>query len=245
MRKRFVISFCLLLVLVGGIWIVQDNRQQADTSPVQTNKPFNKQRLSLDDPASLWVLVNKKRPLQPETYQPDDLIFPSVPLRLPGNTDEMRIRQVMVEPLKAMFRAAEKDGLTLMISSAYRSYSYQKGLYNHYVKEQGQTVADTQSARPGHSEHQTGLAVDIEPASRQCEIEACFADTLEGNWIASHAHKYGFIIRYQEGQTETTGYTYEPWHLRYVGPELAKELFNQGNPPLEIFFGLPKAPDYN
>jgi len=131
-----------------------------------------------------------------------------------------------------------------MVSSAYRSYSYQVSLYGKYVRDQGQSVADTQSARPGYSEHQTGLAVDVEPYDQQCDVEQCFADLPAGKWIAANAYKYGFIIRYTKDKTHVTGYEYEPWHVRYVGVELATEMHNQHIETLEEFFGLPAAPDY-
>jgi D-alanyl-D-alanine carboxypeptidase len=132
-----------------------------------------------------------------------------------------------------------------MLSSGYRSYDYQVGLYNGYVKSQGQATADTQSARPGYSEHQTGLAVDIEPASKKCELDACFADTPEGKWLVANAYKYGFILRYTQDKTAVTGYAYEPWHFRYVGTPLATEMHNQNVATLEEFFNLPVAPDYH
>jgi D-alanyl-D-alanine carboxypeptidase len=112
------------------------------------------------------------------------------------------------------------------------------------VNVQGKAVADSQSARPGYSEHQTGLAVDVEPTSRKCEVEACFGDTPEGKWVAANAHKFGFIIRYPKNMQSVTGYIYEPWHIRYVGKELAGEMHKQNIATLEQFFGLEAAPDY-
>lgn len=206
---------------------------------------FSKQTFSRDDPASVWVVTNKHRPLQPSDYTPSDLIVPNIPLRLPAKNDEMLLRAEPTRALEEMYQAAKKDGLELMVASAYRSFNYQKGLYNGYVKRQGQAEADSQSARPGYSEHQTGFAVDLEPASRKCEVEVCFADTPEGQWLAANAYKYGFVIRYQKDKQAVTGYMYEPWHMRYVGKPLAQELHRQGNPTLEEFFGLGAAPDYN
>ncbi len=110
---------------------------------------------------------------------------------------------------------------------------------------QGKAVADTQSARPGFSEHQTGLAADIEPASRTCEVQECFGDTPEGQWVAANAYKYGFVIRYPKDMQHVTGYIYEPWHVRYVGKKLAEQMHKEGVATLEQFFGLENAPDYN
>ena len=118
---------------------------------------------------------------------------------------------------------AQALGLNLYISSGYRSYSYQENLYNNYVYQDGKEAADTYSARPGHSEHQTGLAFDLNT------IDDSFAYTDEGKWVAENCYKYGLILRYPEGKETQTGYKYESWHLRYVGKELAEKLYNNGN----------------
>lgn len=110
---------------------------------------------------------------------------------------------------------AAAQGLNIYISSAFRSYEYQDGLYNRYVAKDGQELADTYSARPGHSEHQTGLAFDLNT------IDDSFANTAEGQWVAAHAHEYGFIVRYPADKVDITGYQYEPWHIRYLGDEAA------------------------
>lgn len=243
MKKSFIV-IALLAVLVGGGWFFLKDRSQPTDNQTSQQPTFNKRQHSLTDPASIWVIANKNRQLQPKDYQPSDLVTPSVPLRLGADADEMKLRQEAASALEEMFAAAEQDQLKLMISSAFRSYNFQTGLYNRYVKQQGQATADTQSARPGYSEHQTGLAVDVEPASRECEVEVCFGDMAEGQWVAANAYKYGFVIRYPEGKQAITGYIYEPWHLRYVGKALAREVHKQGSPTLEEFFGLGPAPTY-
>ena len=118
---------------------------------------------------------------------------------------------------------AQALGLNLYISSGYRSYSYQENLYNNYVAQDGKEEADTYSARPGHSEHQTGLAFDLNT------IDDSFAYTAEGKWVAENCYKYGLILRYPKGKETQTGYQYESWHLRYVGKELAEKLYNNGD----------------
>jgi len=124
-------------------------------------------------------------------------------------------------------------GLNLIIASGYRSFQYQKGLYENYVKKDSKALADTYSARPGHSEHQTGLSFDLNP------VNDSFAATPQGKWINEHAYLYGFIVRYPKDKTDETGFKYEPWHLRYVGLELAKALFDNGNwLSMEDYFGL-------
>lgn len=128
---------------------------------------------------------------------------------------------------------ASKLGLNLYISSGFRSYSLQNTIYNNYVNMDGKANADTYSARAGHSEHQTGLAFDLN------SIDSSFADTQEGKWVNDNAYKYGFIIRYPKGKESITGYIYEPWHLRYVGTNLATKLYNDGNwITLEEYYGI-------
>jgi D-alanyl-D-alanine carboxypeptidase len=215
----------------------------AAAAAAATSSGFDKSQYSLTDPTSIWVVVNKQRALNPINYAPKNLTVPSLPLRVPGN-ESMQIAQQTATAMQKMFAGAKTEGLNLMISSGYRSFAYQTGLYGGYVKTEGQAKADTQSARPGHSEHQTGFAADLEGTNRTCELEICFGDTPEGKWIAAHGYEYGFIIRYPADKVPVTGYQYEPWHVRFVGVELATEMHNQGVKTLEEFFGLGAAPDY-
>ena len=130
-----------------------------------------------------------------------------------------------------MKAAAAKDGLTLKIKSGFRSYTLQTELYNAYVQRDGKDAADTYSARPGHSEHQTGLAIDVNKA------DDSFAGTPEAKWLAENCWKYGFIIRYPEGKESITGYKYEAWHIRYLGEATAKAVFESGK-TLEEYLGI-------
>jgi len=132
-----------------------------------------------------------------------------------------------------MVKAAKEVGYNIYITSGFRSYATQKTIYNNYVKNDGKKNADTYSARPGHSEHQTGLAIDIN------QIKESFGYTEEGKWINDNCYKYGFILRYPKGKDSITGYIYEPWHLRYVGIDLATKLYNNGNwITIEEYFGI-------
>lgn len=132
-----------------------------------------------------------------------------------------------------MAAAAKAEGLNIYIVSGFRSYDYQKGLYNRYANRDGKAAADTYSARPGHSEHQSGLSMDVNSVSNS------FAKTPEGKWLAANCYKYGFILRYPEGKTNETGYIYEPWHFRYVGTDLAEKLYNGGDwITMESYFGI-------
>ena len=211
--------------------------------PVPTPTPtptFDKAAASIDDPASPWVVVDKLRPLNPADYAPADLVDLEVP-----HTWHPRLRQEAADAVVAMFAAAQAEaGLTLASNSAYRSYDSQVEVYNDDMNAHGQAFADTDTARPGYSEHQTGLAIDIGADSGYCSLDPCFAGTPEGQWLAANAWRFGFLLRYPQGLDQVTGYTFEPWHYRYIGVPLATELHNTGVPTLEQFFGLPNAPGY-
>lgn len=213
----------------------------ATPTPTPTPTPtFDAGRYSIDDPASLWVVVNKLRPLQPTSYAPTDLV--RVPV---AHTNEPFLRQAAADAVVELFSAAEAEvGLRLQSLSAYRSYTVQVSVYNNIVATRGQEYANVRSARPGHSEHQTGLVIDIGSVPAACAFDPCFGSTDHGRWLAANAHRFGFHLRYQPEMTPITGYSYEPWHFRYVGVELATELHETGVRTLEEFFGLPAAPTY-
>ncbi len=130
-----------------------------------------------------------------------------------------------------MQAAAEADGVSLWIQSGFRSYEDQTDIYDRYVYNYGQEESDRFSARPGHSEHQTGLAIDLN------DVSDTFGDTPEGQWVDEHCAEYGFILRYPDGKEEQTGYQYEPWHVRYVGTEMAQAITESGL-CLEEYFGI-------
>lgn len=134
----------------------------------------------------------------------------------------------------AMQADALKEGLDLYISSGYRSYSTQRSLYERYVRQDGMALADRYSARPGHSEHQTGLAFDLNT------ITESFGNSPEGRWVAKNCYKYGFILRYPKEKEAVTGYMYEPWHLRYLGTDLAARVYQSGL-CLEEYLGITSA----
>jgi D-alanyl-D-alanine carboxypeptidase len=213
----------------------------ATPTPTPTPTPtFDRAARSVDDPASLWVVSNKRRPLQPIEYAPADIVRVQVPY-----TNEPFLRAEAAAAVEALFAAAEAEaGLRLQSLSTYRSYSTQVRVYNDIVANRGQDYANRRSARPGHSEHQTGLAIDIGSIPASCAFDPCFGTTPHGEWLAANAWRFGFLLRYPEGLTPITGFDYEPWHFRYVGPELAAELHETGIRTLEEFFDLPPAPDY-
>jgi D-alanyl-D-alanine carboxypeptidase len=154
-----------------------------------------------------------------------------------------RLRPEAARAARELLAAARADGVRIVLVSGYRSYDEQAATYAGWVAQQGQAAADTASARPGHSEHQTGLAVDVGEGSG-CDLQVCFADTAAAAWVADHAAEHGFVVRYPRGAQAVTGYWYEPWHLRYLGAQRARELVRSGAATLEEFSGLPAAPDY-
>lgn len=141
-----------------------------------------------------------------------------------------------------MQAAAKLDGINIYIASGFRSYQTQNRLYNNYVARDGKAKADTYSARPGHSEHQSGLAFDIcshDLDGQNACINSNFDNTDQAKWLAQNAYKYGFILRYPKGKTNETGYKYESWHFRYVGTDLSTKLYNNGDwLTMEDYFGI-------
>ncbi len=258
MNKKLIISLAVLLIIAVGAIIVLRFRESSSTpttseiTPTATNdqNPIDSPRaepvpqepavdlLKYDttSPDSIHFIANKTYSL-PENYIPTDLVVPDVRLRLSSSHEQMKFRQISSNPLKQMFDAAKADGVELVFGSGYRSYSLQSQFYNSYVARDGKDAADRYSARPGHSEHQTGLSFDATSPSGACHLEICFEDTPEGAWLAKNAHKFGFTIRYQNGKESITGYQYEPWHFRYVGVDLANQLQETGE-TLEEFFNL-------
>lgn len=205
----------------------------AATAPGPTPDRDLEPRPDLDDPTSLAVVVNKQRPLDPEDWAPAAL----------EDVEGHPLRPEAAAAARALLAAARADGVPIRIVSGYRSYAEQSGTYAGWVAQKGREAADTVSARPGHSEHQTGLAVDVGDGSG-CDLRVCFDGTATAAWVAEHGPEHGFVVRYPWGEHGTTGYWYEPWHLRYLGPERALELVRSGAATLEEFSGLPPAPDY-
>lgn len=255
--KTYALILIVITVLFGGSYLVdhrlvqlsraiKSNTVNSKSATSNTTKPtFNKAQYSISDPSSIWVVVNKLRPLNPKTFVPANLVVPSIALRANITGDEKYVRVDTATALKTMSDAAAAAKITINLQSGYRSYGFQASLYNSYVASQGQTASDRSSARAGYSEHQTGLAADLGGVTQPgCNIDPCFANTLEGRWLAANAYLYGFVIRYPTAGESVTGYEYEPWHIRYVGTALALEMHNTGIVTLEQFFDLPAAPTY-
>nr|WP_079529291.1 M15 family metallopeptidase [Halobacillus hunanensis] len=190
----------------------------------------------VNEPKSMHVVVNKHRKL-PDGYTPPDLVVPEVPFYFTEFHPKKQMRKEAARALEELFAAASQDGIDLVAASGYRSYERQKSIYQQNVAERGEKEANQFSAKPGTSEHQTGLAMDVTSAQMAFKLKQSFRQTDEGEWLAEHAHEYGFIIRYPKGKSDITGYSYEPWHLRYVGTDISTEIHKQEE-TLEEFFGF-------
>lgn len=179
------------------------------------------------DAHSIDVVVNKKHCIQPLTFTPDNLIT------VYGAT----LTAEAADHFKRLYEASAAAGYPIQATSSFRSYNDQVSTYNYWVSVSGKAGAETYSARPGYSEHQTGLAVDI-ASSNGCSLD-CFGSTAAYQWIQQHAADFGFIQRYYAGQEAITGYKAEEWHYRYVGIATAVDMKSKGVMTLEAYWNLP------
>ena len=224
----FVVMFVALLTIIGFILIKDSGKDiRPITSTVEptetpeatveptvepTMDPESDPRFTSTD--SVLVFANKKHKL-PDGYVPGDLVSLSVAT------------------------AANAEGIYPVVTTAYRGEDFQRQLYDNYVNRDGQEAADTYSSRPGYSDHQTGLAADISCEANGYNLNRDFENTAEGQWLAQHAHEYGFVMRYPDGKQDITGYMYEPWHFRYIGVEEATALYNvDPNMTMEEYYGI-------
>lgn len=172
-------------------------------------------------------------------YYVNDILIANKTYNLSSSYAPGGMLTIFMNAFNKMQADAAAQGIELSIVSGYRSYSRQNTLYNNYVARDGKVAADTYSARAGHSEHQTGLAADIN------SLYQSFINTAEGQWLNNNCYKYGFIIRYPQGKESITGYMYEPWHIRYVGVDIATKLYNNGNwLSLEEYLGITSVYNY-
>jgi D-alanyl-D-alanine carboxypeptidase len=256
-----IVAACLAVVLAigGGAWWAavgpggpraaasvpsatatpRSSSTESRPSPTVTTTPtpmptFNMAQFSLTDPTSPWLIVNKTHPLNPLNYAPSDLVYPDV-----SYVNRQPMRQEVANALVTMFQAGGTEaGLHFSVQSAYRSFGTQTSVYNDDAAAHGTAYADTDTARPGYSEHQTGMAVDISSVPASCSLDACFGTTPAGQWLAANAWRFGFLLRYPADKVDVTGFTYEPWHFRYIGVPLATEMHNRSVTTLEEFFGV-------
>lgn len=198
----------------------------ADNSSTENSDSINinKEKNNLNNNSNL-ILVNREHTLT-ENYVPNDLIVPNISLTTAENMTEY-VRAEAATAFENMFNDAEKDGIYLIGISGYRSYDYQQTVYDNNVKVEGEVKTSQYVAVPGSSEHQTGLVMDI-LSNEYSTLDAGFENTNAFKWLNENMSKYGFILRYPKGKEDITGYEYEPWHLRYVGIDAAKEIMEKG-----------------
>ena len=228
-RRTVVARTVARVVVVGG--------ERTVRSLVDRLEPCR----STDDPSSTWVLVNKRNGLSPKGFVPSDLVVPRMP-----HTNGQRLRSDAAAALARMAAASVEAGAgSIGIDTAFRSYETQDALYDTTLARRGRTWTDTWYLRPGYSEHQTGLTVDLLPIDRSnCTVNDCIDETPQGAWLARNAWRFGFLLRYEKGRTSTTGVGFEPWHFRYVGTALAGAYHDGGWHTYEEFLGRPPAPTY-
>lgn len=249
--KRAIIVLCSLIVIFIAILTFQlvdfgkdtngdtlDNEGEyynIENSVENGDSLYNKELIKVDtNPDSYTMIVNRDYPM-PKEYVPSDLVVPEVEFSFYGTYEKSYMRKAVADAIEKMFDGAKSEGYVLKVVSAYRSYERQEAIYNNNIRKKGKESTDAVSATPGCSEHQTGLCADVSSDSVGCTIEQDFGDSPEGKWLAQNSYKYGFIIRYPEGKSDITGYSYEPWHIRYVGNNLAKYLYDK-NITLEEYY---------
>lgn len=226
--------FMIVLILMYSVQPIQGNglvfvvtqqyldQLREDINPTKTMMMEKVEFPVIINPDDITIIVNKVVRLSKD-YEPDDLV--EVDVRTSGATNNKQMRKEAADALKDLFDQAKKHNYILVAISGYRPYAMQERLYTNYVEKYGQSEADRFSAMPGHSEHQLGLAMDISVGSLNNSLTTGLANTPEGFWVHHNAHHFGYITRYHKGKEHITGYMYEPWHLRYVGVELATQLY--------------------
>ncbi|MDR1700080.1 MAG: D-alanyl-D-alanine carboxypeptidase family protein [Lachnoclostridium sp.] len=212
--------------------------------PEDLNSILNdKQAVPLDtNPSSITVLVNRGH-LLPSYYTPDSLVVPNIRFDFSYMHDKRKMQRVAAEAIEKLFSEALKEKYEFYGISGYRSYARQKQIYDNNVSIRGLDATNSVSAMPGSSEHQTGLAMDISIKSINYRLDQVLGVTPEGKWLASNCHKFGFVIRYPKNKNAVTGYTYEPWHIRYVGTTVAAYLY-RNHLTLEEYYGSPSGDKY-
>lgn len=243
-RSALAAALCLILLLSAGcgdtgningaddpgIQSGQENQETKKTDESSKQEAEEKARLEAleaDRAKGLLILVNKQHEIGRDDVPGDltDIKYFAAD-RTPAG------RYMRAEAADAFHRLSEaakaEEGYEIVVTTAYRSYDFQNTLYTNYVAAHGQAEADTFSAQPGKSEHQTGLAADVSSPSVNYQLTKDYIHTDEGKWLNDNAHRFGFIIRFPDGKEDITGYMYEPWHIRYVGKTAAEEIYEQG-----------------
>lgn len=228
----FVTTGCSRIATPADSTIPQNSQVQPapQEKPEEHSTPSEADLLetfNYHDVTSIAVLVNKQNEL-PSDYVPPDLVDVDIPFTFSEKVEKRKMRQEAAEKLAELFDVAKQNNIILYGVSGYRSYQTQKSLFAYFTQRDGsEEKANQISARPGESEHQTGLAMDVSAQSVNFGLVENFGDTEEYSWLKDNAHHSGYVIRYPKGKEIITEYSYEPWHLRYVGKELATKLYEE------------------
>ena len=253
MRNRIIFGAIVLLILLGIIFSIrgcakhhqakvkakQEAQQKKSKDPAEEArkkavKAAKKRENPLtEDTGDILMIVNKEYGLS-EEYKPNDLTKVEHCDFSVGSDECHQLKKEPAEAIEEMFAAAREDGYEIIMRTGYRSYGYQAALYESYKEQDGEEAADKYSARPGSSEHQSGLCCDVGIEGKDLNA---FEGTDEAKWIADNSWKYGFVVRYPQDKEDITGYMYEAWHIRYVGKEAAKYM-HEKNLTLEEYLEL-------
>lgn len=227
MKKRFKKSllFIIIIIICGFCYMLKDTVIELENSSVIgiNSSLADKDKLVKENGVNISperLLVNRENGLNKD-YIPEGLSIPNIPFSDKSEDEEKYVAGIIVKPLEELINTAKEEGIILFGNSGYRSYSSQKNIYKNRAKSQGKKLADAYVAKPGFSEHQTGLCIDITNKDRYF-VEG----TKEADWLTKNCYRFGFIIRYPKGKKSITNIEYEPWHIRYVGKEAAKYIYD-------------------
>jgi D-alanyl-D-alanine carboxypeptidase len=215
----------------GNLENVPNLRDSAVSSTITKEEIAKIKEVINSDTTGLYTLANKENLLS-ESYMPNNLVIPNVNLVAERSNEKNLVSATIVEDLEQMFYDAQEAGVNLFLSNAFRSYDSQVYIYNEDIKNKDKQYSEY-VAKPGESEHQLGLAIDITSRNMGFELNQSFENTKEGAWALENAYKYGFILRYTKTKEDVTGYKYEPWHYRYVGDKTISKLCHDKDLTLE------------
>ena len=247
MKKRNIVILILIIVLVvaGVLFLTKDkpsakinDKKKVEIEKTNVEEEVPEEETDIEEENTPTTSKGFKIEVKDGITYIDGILVANKTYSLPSTYNPGGLTSETTKAFNEMKADAAAVGLNIYVVSGFRSYNTQVNLYNRYAARDGKTAADTYSARPGHSEHQTGLAFDLNDVSDN------FENTAEAKWLNNNAYKYGFILRYPKGKTNETGYIYESWHFRYVGKDLAAKLYNNGDwTTLESYFGI--TSEYN
>lgn len=226
-KRRVIIVFSFIAVVLTTYFFINLNNRRIDSTNNRIESIGNfRDKTNKSNSSQNLILVNKSNSLS-RNYQPDDLVIPNI--RFDNIADDMvqYVRYDAAIALEELFQSAESQGINLIAVSGYRSYSYQDNVYRNEVNTVGRIEADKYVAKAGESEHQTGLSMDI-LSDEYLSLDDGFENTIAFSWLENNMSKFGFILRFPKGKEDITGYSYEPWHIRYVGISAATEIMEEG-----------------